>query len=369
MFSPRPQASTPTQGKVDREERCLTRGRPPPAHPSRRSRFNSAHCRRVVEGPPRDERHVVPHRADVAHATVEHLPRELDGPLGVPRLDRDRTLGEHRLEVVRLPDLAADLLAQHLREDRGDLGAAGDLRAQPVVLAAVPRRAIPQHRRRHGGDVPHGDPADPAIAPEDGEGPVPYGHHVGEQLHEHVRVKVGPGRPAALDVALDQLVPGEVRVGAVPVPEDALVDDVPHPGLGRRIDDRLALHEHGDRVAGQQEQPVHPGEGLAERAGVVQVQEHGVPPFGFHPLDLLGPAGGEADLDASWIMIQLCDDQPSGLPGRTEHEDGRFPVVNAHRRVLHRFPRDKSNVERFGTGQGFRLIRDRSLGSQGYAIP
>src|SRR5580692_7817978 len=94
-------------------------------------------------GPPADERHVVPHRPDVAHASVHHLPHEFDHPLGVVRLDRHRAGRQHGFQVVGLLEVAPDLTPQHVRQDRGRFRAVQHVGTQPIVLAAVLLRAVP----------------------------------------------------------------------------------------------------------------------------------------------------------------------------------------------------------------------------------
>jgi hypothetical protein len=68
-----------------------------------------------------------------------------------------------------------------------------------------------------------------------------------------MRMEVTPSHAASLDVAFDELVPGEMRIGRATVSEHAKMDDEADAGVHRRICDRLHLMDHVDGVARHQE--------------------------------------------------------------------------------------------------------------------
>ena len=71
-------------------------------------------------------------------------------------------------------------------------------------------------------------------------------------------VDVAPGDAAPFDIALDHLVPGEVRIGHAAIAEDPEMDDELHARVRGGIHDRLALMDHVNRVPGRQEETIHP---------------------------------------------------------------------------------------------------------------
>src|SRR5271165_3052013 len=66
--------------------------------------------------PPGHERPVIPHGADIAHASVAHLPHELDSALGILFFHRPAFCDDLRQNVRGL-HLAAYLGAEHVAED------------------------------------------------------------------------------------------------------------------------------------------------------------------------------------------------------------------------------------------------------------
>jgi hypothetical protein len=67
---------------------------------------------------------------------------------------------------------------------------------------------------------------------------------------------VAPRHTAALDIPLDHFMPGEVRIGCSPVSKNAQVQDELQTGVGRSVDNRLALMDHLYRIPGCQEEAV-----------------------------------------------------------------------------------------------------------------
>ena len=102
------------------------------------------------------------------------------------------------------------------------------------------------------------------------------------------------------------------------------MDDVADPGLHRPVHQRLALVEHGDGVAGQEEQAVHPGEGRPERLRVVQVEQDRLLASGPQLLDIGLLAGGEPHLHPAGVTAELVHDQPPRLAGGPDDEGGRL---------------------------------------------
>ena len=51
--------------------------------------------------------HIIPHTADIAHATIYHLAHELDAAFGVPGFDFNACRLEESFEVVRSLNVAS----------------------------------------------------------------------------------------------------------------------------------------------------------------------------------------------------------------------------------------------------------------------
>ena len=128
-------------------------------------------------------------------------------------------------------------------------------------------------------------------------------------------MKVAPGDAAAFDIALDHLVPGEVRIGHAAVAEDPDMDDELDARVRGGIHDRLALMDHVNRVPGRQEETIHLPERLRERPGIIEIQINGilpVPPPGF---DLLMIARGMDGPMSTRHSLQFGDQCLAGAPG------------------------------------------------------
>src|SRR5438105_14333261 len=106
-----------------------------------------------------------------------------------------------------------------------------------------------------------------------------------------------PADTTAFDVALDHLVPGEMRLGRSTVPENALMDDEAHARVCRRIHDRFTLLEHGDRVAGQQEQSINALQGRRTSSCVIEVEIDGSFGVALPRFHLFVVSSGTHDLD------------------------------------------------------------------------
>src|SRR4029077_8350290 len=110
-----------------------------------------------------------------------------------------------------------------------------------------------QHLCCYRGDIVAGHPADTFVA----HGPTQrttHGTHDRQQVfHEDMRMEVTPSHAASLDVAFDELVPGEMRIGGATVSEDAKVHNEADASVHGRIRDRLHLMDHVDSVARHQE--------------------------------------------------------------------------------------------------------------------
>ena len=167
----------------------------------------------------------------------------------------------------------------------------GETEPTPVVLLG----SLTQNGRRHRRNVAHRDPAHATIPPVERQLTRSGSTEVQQIIHEHVGMEVGPGQAARLDVALDELMPGEVGVGAVPFGKNTDMDDVLHTRLLRGIHQGLALRQHRHRVAGQQEDAVHTGQGQGKCARVIQVQMNGLFSLPTEPLHFLRTPGTETN--------------------------------------------------------------------------
>ena len=159
----------------------------------------------------------------------------------------------------------ANRTTQDLREQGGKLLPAGNVHAEPVIFACVLRWAITQNSRDCRANVLRCHPADSVLAPEDREAVTFDPCQLAQVLHENVRVQVGPGDPRCFDVRLDKLMPGDVRIRAVPRTKRAQVNNVLHRRLPRRVHERLALSEHSNGVTGQQKHAIYTAQRLRKR--------------------------------------------------------------------------------------------------------
>ena len=147
-----------------------------------------------------------------------------------------------------------------------------------------------------------------------------------------MRMKMGPRHATALDIALDQLVPGEVRIGRPAVPEDAQVDDMPDARVGRGVGNRLGLMRHRNRVAGHHKQPIDPLQRRSERPGVIKVELNRGPALAAPQRNSLRVARGANHLDPIRGVVQVGRDRASRQAGRSKYQHTGLRAL--HHRVL-----------------------------------
>ncbi len=171
-----------------------------------------------------------------------------------------------------------------------------------------------------GGEIVTGNPADAFVSHRPQEGIADQPLRGQQVFHEHIGVEVAPGDTAAFDIALDQLVPDEVRIGFAAVAEDAEVDDERHPGIGCGIGDALHLMHHFYGVGGEYEHPVDARERGGEAARVREVEQHGCLAVGLPCRNLFGPARRAHNFDTR-IIVEQCSDRTASNTGCAEDED------------------------------------------------
>src|SRR5260370_686826 len=210
------------------------------------------------------------------HAAVVELLDPLEGAervSGLHECRRSQDAGPDRgPEIVGGDDVGGDGPSEGVGEGVGDAFAVKDVGREPVALAGVSTGSFGEDLGGHGGEVLSGDQAARLVADGPCETPVPEREGGQEVLHEHVRGQVGPGDAAALDVALDELLPLEVGLSGPAVTVASQVHQLPDAGVRSRVGDRLGLVAHGDRVAGHDEEPVDAVQGGGEGAGVIEVE-------------------------------------------------------------------------------------------------
>ncbi len=94
-----------------------------------------------------------------------------------------------------------------------------------------------------------------------------------------------------------------------------LIDDVLHPRLLGGVNQRLGLVRHGDRVAGQDIEPIDTAERGPECARIVEVEQHRVATFIAKPLQILLVAHPDTDACVARIFVEILQDV-AGLWGR-----------------------------------------------------
>src|SRR5260370_6893838 len=90
-------------------------------------------------------------------------------------------------------------------------------------------------------------------------------------------MNVRPRYSACFDVGLDQLVPRDMWICAIPMAEHAKVHDVLDASFSGGINKGFALGQHRHCVAGKQEDTVHATKRGSKRSRTVEIQKTGVP--------------------------------------------------------------------------------------------
>ena len=90
-------------------------------------------------------------------------------------------------------------------------------------------------------------------------------------------MNVRPRYAACFDVGLDQLVPHDMWICAIPAAEHAKVHDVLDASFSGGIDEGLALGQHRHRVAGKQEDTVHGVKRGSKSGRTVEIEKNCVP--------------------------------------------------------------------------------------------
>ena len=289
-------------------------------------------CRPSTEtgsGPTQQIWDVVAHRAEIAQPPVGQLCAEFYRALGVPVLDLQPARLEQGFHVRWMAHVAGDRAAHDLAQHDGEFGPRHRLGAEIIVLRGVVLGSVAQDLGRDRRNICNGDVADPLLSPEHRERTARRRRHVQHSIHEHVGVQMRPGYATGLDVALDQREPGEFRVGAVVVGKDALIDDVLHPRLLGGVDQRLGLVRHGDRVAGQDIEPIDTAERGPECARIVEVEQHRVATFIAQPLQILLLAHPDTDACVARVSVEILQNEVAGLAGDAHKED-EWAVVGRH---------------------------------------
>ena len=125
---------------------------------------------------------------------------------------------------------------------------------------------------------------------------------------------MAPGQPATFDVALDQLMPGVMRVGRFAVAEDAEVNHEADAGFDRRVHDRLNLMHHVDRVACHDEQAVGAAQGGGKASRIVQVEDGRGLVFGLPCSRLTDVAGRSHDVQVR-IRLEIAQHGAANTAG------------------------------------------------------
>lgn len=140
-------------------------------------------------------------------------------------------------------------------------------------------------------------------------------------------MQVRPGYATGFDVALHQCEPGKLRVRAVFVGENALIDDVLHSRLLGGIDQPLRLVRHRNRVAGQDFEPVDTAERGAQCARIVKVEQHSIAAFTAKTLEILLLAHSDTDACVARVLVKIFQNVTAGLAG-DPHEEDEWAVVD-----------------------------------------
>src|SRR5258708_2920458 len=90
---------------------------------------------------------------------------------------------------------------------------------------------------------------------------------------------VTPGNAAALDIAFDHLVPGEMRIGRRAVAKNPQMHNETDTALCCGIDDRLTLMHHLYGVPGHEVEAINPSKRLRKGPCVVEIEVDGVLPL------------------------------------------------------------------------------------------
>ena len=152
-------------------------------------------------------------------------------------------------------------------------------------------------------------------------GPVPVGPRIVEDVdHEHRGPQMGESEAPPLDVALDQLMPGVVPERGVVRCMGAQMYDMGDAGGSGAVDQKLAVMQHVDAVAGEKEQPVDSVQRGAVAVGFIEIEANEFLREALQPIPrVLGPAGGaHGDVVAP---RQMAQDGAADLAGRAEDEN------------------------------------------------
>ena len=259
----------------------------------------------------------------IGQPSVSHLPDQLqhahgEGLVHARRQRRGARL-QCRLQVVRRDHLGRDLPPERGAQNPRERRPVDDIGRENVGLARMSVRTFGQHLGGDCRDVVARHPTDLSISHRPGDDTIHDRHERQEVLHEEVSMDVAPGQSTPFDVALDQLMPGVVRIGGPAVAEDAQVDKETDAGLDGRVHDRLDLVHHVDRVARHDEQAVDPLQGRGKALWVVQVEDDRGLALGPPRLDLPGVARRSHDLQV-WVGDQIAQYRAADRTGRTENE-------------------------------------------------